>query len=133
MTKLLNRIFFALLFKNGTLGHHFKSRVKKSYSYFCHEIVFNLFFSSLRCSRKFRFYVLYAPDLLLDHVLKNQNGGTRLNLPTNPFTILEPQDPEIGELYVQFRNVVRRILKLQNKRVCWAFMLYVLRYTPFLN
>ena len=31
--------FFALLLTNGTLGHHFKSQAKKSYLYFCHEIV----------------------------------------------------------------------------------------------
>ena len=65
MTKNIKYDFFALLFKNGTLGHkictfirswqathakkcqfyallhNFKSRSKKSYLYFCHEIVFH--------------------------------------------------------------------------------------------
>ena len=40
MTKLLNRTFLLSILKNGTLVHHFKSRGKKSYLYFCHEIVF---------------------------------------------------------------------------------------------
>ena len=36
------------------------------------------------------------------------------SFPTGPFTILEPQDPEIDEFYVYFTNVVRQILKLQS-------------------
>ena len=45
----------------------------------------------------------------------SQKRGIRAYyFPTNPFTILKPQDQEIG-LFLYFRkNVVRRILKLQN-------------------
>ena len=39
MIKLSNKTFLHSFLKNGTLGHQFKS-AKKSYLYFCHEIVF---------------------------------------------------------------------------------------------